>query len=235
MTKFEALFGITPSRIKKNCILMPCLPRGMLSLLGLNKSARGKLYAAYQGENFTLIHTGIGASFLGDAVLYLKNTPAKNLILFGSCGLIKARKGVTLASLVSPAKAYNLESFSRLLFKKFKSEISYPDKGLYGKLLDFSQLIKQGDCATLGSLKLEEENIPFFTAKNIPFVEMECAAFFNAAKYAGKKAAALFYVSDIVKHKPFYKKLSPRDNNAICASLANAASVLCKFITCALS
>ena len=47
------------------------------------------LYSAGSNNHFSLIHTGIGPALLGDAVLYLKEAPCKNLILFGSCGAVE--------------------------------------------------------------------------------------------------------------------------------------------------
>ena len=145
MDSFRPLFGIDKKEIKKTCILVPLLTKGMLDAFGVAKICRGKLYQAGQGDGFTLVVTGVGAGFVGDAVLYLKETGCEQVFLFGSCGLVKETKGLSIGSLVSVVKASAFEGFSRLLLGKEKQpDIFYPDQGLAGKL-DLPQV----HCATV--------------------------------------------------------------------------------------
>ena len=102
MTKFETLFGIKESEIKNTCVLVPILPKSVLSLFEIKGLSRGKIYSSGNAENFTLINTGISALFAGDAALYLANTGCKNIILFGSCGLVRSSGNMTIGSLVAP-------------------------------------------------------------------------------------------------------------------------------------
>ena len=230
MTKFEILFGTKESEIKNTCIIMPLLPKGSLNDLGIEKLSRGKIYASGNTKYFTLINTGIGSSFTGDAALYLGKTNCKNLILFGSCGLVKSSSNLSLGSLVMPIECYAMESFTNLLLKKHAFKKFYPDKQLTASFLNNNKNIQKVNCATLGSLKLEEENMDLFKEKNIQVVDMECSSLFSAASHNGIKAMALFYVSDIIKEKPFYKKFREEDKEKLLSSIKSGIKSLCSFI-----
>lgn len=255
---FKTLFGIENKEVKRNCVLLPLLHRGALSLFKIKKFSRGKLYGAgnTSSANFTLIHTGACAGLVGDALLYLKETACQNVLLFGSCGLISKdvseksvlnadirkfnqresasglRKSAFLdiGSLVSPEKCFAFESFSQMLLQKEKpADIFYADKDLLNRFLKINPAIKEAICATVSSLKLEEERQDFFVEKGIDIVEMECSSFFAAAQYSGLKAVALFYISDIIKEKLFYQNLSAADKAKLFLSLKTAAQLLNNF------
>jgi purine-nucleoside phosphorylase len=84
--------------------------------------------------------------------------------------------------------------------------------------------MKEGVCATVGSLALEEAHLPRFRALGVDCLDMECSAVFSAAKQAGKRALALFYVSNSVPDKPWHEQLDERDVSALgCARKALAA------------
>ncbi|MFA5117229.1 MAG: hypothetical protein WC695_00075 [Candidatus Omnitrophota bacterium] len=220
--KFEVLFGIRNSEVKRNCVLMPFLTKDTLSVLGVDKLKRGKLYSAGNTKYFTLIVTGMGAGFVGDAVLYLQGTLAQTLLLFGSCGLVAAKPGCDIGSLVCPVKSFSQESFSGMLSKHDYKDAGYlPDKGLVELLLTAGSGlgVQKVNCSSVASLKLEEERADAFLSDGIDAVDMESSAFFSAASHAGVRAAALFYVSDIIREKPFYRDLSPSDKDALAVSL----------------
>jgi purine-nucleoside phosphorylase len=231
--EFSVLFGVEPAQIKADCILMPMIPKGALSWSGLKSLSKGRLFHAASSENFTLIHTGIGASFAGDAVLYLKDTGCRNLFLFGSCGLVKETKELNIASQVIPFKCFPYESFSEILSgKALRQKACYPDIVLYK---NFSRVAESRDvkkviCATLGSLKLEQEMTATFEKSKIEVVDMECSAFFSAADHCGIRAMALFYVSDIIKEKPFYEEPSQDLKSRLSLSIKNSFDLLCEFI-----
>lgn len=228
MNKFEILFGVKESEIKNNSILTPSLSKNILSNFGIKKISRGKLYGVGQSRFFTLIHTGIGSTLTGDAVLYLKETGARNLILFGSCGLIKKTAGLNIGSLVSPSKAYNLESFTHILENKINFEAQHADRNLLKDFLGNNKpRVREVICATIGSLKLEEELESFKGFAEV--VDMECSAFFAAAGFIKRPAIALFYVADIINNKPFYASLSQKEKNTIFSSTKKSASILSKF------
>jgi len=243
MTKFEALFGIKASQIRENCILMPVIPKGVLAEFKINNLARGKLYSASSNDNFTLVHTKIGPGFTGDAVLWLKKAGCKNIILFGSCGAVRETKDLTIGSFVVPVKCFSNESFTVFLKKHGGASIFHegkigknrsvpiflPDKKLLSKLISAIGA-KEVNCSSIPSLKLEESMAKVFIKNKIDVVEMECSACFAAAKYAGIKAAALFYVSDVINKYPFYRELAVDKKEKLSFAIKTAASALCQLI-----
>lgn len=230
MTKFETLFGMKDSEIKNTCVLAPILPKSALELFGIKDLAKGKIYSSGNAGNFTVINTGMGASFTGDAVLYLADTGCKNIILFGSCGLIKSSDSLDIGSLVAPVECYVMESFTNLLLKNHDFKKFYPDKTLTESFLDNNKDVEKVICATLGSLKLEEENMDLFAEKNIQVVEMECSGLFSAASHKNIKAMALFYVSDILNEKPFYSQFDPNDKLRLLSSIKSGIKSICSFV-----
>jgi purine-nucleoside phosphorylase len=232
MTQFEALFGIKSSSIKKNCILLPMLPKGILNEFKIGNFKSGKLYGTGDNDDFTLIHTGMGAGFTGDAVLHLKESPCENVILFGSCGLVKARNGLSIGSLVSPAKCYANESFTDLLLEKnIEPKVFYAQDKFLGDFLAAGEKmgLKKVNCSTLASLKLEEQMVDSFIEKGIDVVDMECSAFLSAAAFSRLNAIACFYVSDIIKDMPFYLGLDPDSKSALFSAIKDAAGLICEF------
>ncbi len=232
MSCFPALFGIKPSQIQENCILMPLLLPGILEKLKIKKLYRGKLFAAASTPKFSIVVSGLGPALTGDAVLYLKESPCKNIILFGSCGLVKEKPGLSIGSLVSPAKSHAHESFSQFLLEKNrKPEVSYPERKLFRRLMEFGQNrgLKEVTCATLSSLKLEEKMRRDFIKSKVDVVDMECSAFFSACGFSGIGGAAIFYISDIIKEKPFYRSLDPVSRIKLNQSIERATGLLCEF------
>jgi len=230
MTKFETLFGIREPEIKDTCIIMPLLFKNAMAAFGVKNMSRGKIYSSGNAKRFTLINTGIGASFAGDAVLYLTKTNCKRLILFGSCGLVQSSGNLGLGSLVTPLECFAMESFTDLLLEDHDFKTFYPDKLSISAFLHDNKNIQKVNCATLGSLKLEEENLGLFKEKNIQVVDMECSGFFSAASHNGLKAMALFYISDIIKEKPFYENFDRKDKEKLFSSIESGIKSLCSFI-----
>ncbi|MDP6685676.1 MAG: hypothetical protein QGI05_01845, partial [Candidatus Omnitrophota bacterium] len=60
-------------------------------------------------------------------------------------------------------------------------------------------------------------------------VDMECSAFFSASRAVNKKAAALFYVTDIINKVPFYN-LGFGEKLSISSSIKTALEFLWKAI-----
>jgi len=230
MTKFETLFGIKESEIKDTCVLMPLLPKNALSLFGIKDFQRGKIYSSGNAENLTLINTGVGASFAGDAALYLADSGCKDIILFGSCGLVKSSGNMAIGSLVAPIKCCAMESFTNMLLKNNGFKTFYPDKDMLESFLNDNKIVQKVNCATLGSLKLEEESGSLFTEKDIQVADMECSGVFSAGAHKHLKAIALFYVSDIINEKPFYSEFSPDDRLRVASSIASGVKSICRFV-----
>jgi purine-nucleoside phosphorylase len=235
-TPFKTLFGANEHEIKKYCILLPCNVPAVLNTWKPGPWSRGLLYQVTQTKYFTVIHTRMGAGLVGDAVLYLKQTPCEALFLLGSCGLVQSTGRVPLAlgSLVIPGSCYALESFSEFLLRKnlladtaglrcFK-----PHKHLLENFLEKTSAtnISQVRCATVSSLKLEEENLPLLQQAGIETVDMECSAFLAAAQATDLPALALFWISDSVKQQPFYHPLTTEEKDLLAAGAVKSAGLL---------
>lgn len=217
MNEFELLFGVKETEIKPVCLLMPFITSEQLKYFSNAKKANGQLYTVLNLDNLSIIRTGIGAAFCADAVLHLKNTSACNLVLFGSCGLVRKTFCLDIGSVVRVKKSYNLESFSDLLKNKNPRPCGYEaDKDMLNTFSAINGLqTKEVTGATFGSLKLEENFLNFLIEKKIEVADMESSAFFSAARYIQRKAVAILYVTDIIKTQPFYQKqkhLSPLIN-----------------------
>lgn len=255
MTKFEALFGIKEQSIKRNCILLPFLPKGILAEFKIKNLSKGKIYSTASSDDlawleiqnksnnlqppkgglsltgFTLIYTGMGPTFVGDALLYLKQTPCQNVILFGSCGLVTKKDGLSIGDLVLPFKCYSDESFSQMLLGNVKKKAFYPDKKLFESFMHMNKDvdIKRVMCSTISSLKLEEDLVNSFKKEGIDVVDMECSAFFSAAKFVGLKALALFYITDILRTKPFYVNLDDATRQRLLSSIKTGVELIYTF------
>ncbi|HEO63783.1 MAG TPA: hypothetical protein ENN78_00760, partial [Candidatus Omnitrophica bacterium] len=236
------LFGVEPEEIKKDCIISPFWSAS--ALLGSKVHAnKGLLYETAEAEDFTLMKTGMGPVFCGDCVLYLKDTPCKNIYLFGSCGAVK---NLDLGDMVLIKGAYDLEGFSRMLKNRDRYHflhrpevtqkmVSVPifynaDKSLTNSLLEYAEDIKPATCATVGSLKLEIKYKDAFVRNGIDCVDLEASAVFSAANSVKRKALGLFYVSDVIEKYPFYKPYSSQEKNLLNESRKRAFRLLCQFI-----
>jgi len=232
MTEFEALFGIRKNSIKKVCILLPFLGKGVLKKFNIDELKRGKLFACQNSRHFTLIHTGIGPCFSGDAVLHLKETQCRDIIFLGSCGLTNTSSGLGVGSLVAPGRCYAFESFSQILLNNTKSPtIGYANKELLDCFLNHpcASGFQKTVGATFGSLKLEPTNKDLFIKNKVDVVDMECSALFTAAKYAEKRAIALLYATDIIDQKPYYSEISDEDKAAIDQTINQATQSILQF------
>jgi purine-nucleoside phosphorylase len=194
----------------------------------VEKLQNGILFSSGSTDRFTIIRTGVGPAFTGDAVLYLKDTKCKNIILFGSCGLTKKTDRLDIGSLVSPKACYNWESFSDVLTKSHKESIvRYPDKIFFDNLISIdSTNISPVTCVSMGSLKLQEQFQDYFLKEKIDILDMECSAFFSASKKTKKRSIALFYCSDILKEYPFYHPLSCNYPEKISSAIKKGIQIL---------
>jgi len=234
MPTFETLFGQSENNIKKVCVLAPYMTKGLLKGFGIEKLYKGNPYSSANGFNFTFIHTQISTSFLGDVVLRLKNTPCEHLILFGSCGAVSKQKNIDFGSLVVPQCSYAFEGFSRLLEADVSNIKSFAANEQllksFGKL-DCARGIPVVNCATFGSFYLEEKYKEYLESKKIDIIEMECSAFFHAARNVKKKAFALFYVTDILGEKNVFDELSESDKKVLELSIVKGQKIIHDFIT----
>ena len=233
MDVFEALFGIKKEQVKQTCIVMPLVTKETIKLLEIGPLRHGRLYSAGNTEHATFIRTGVGPTFVGDAVLYLEKTSCKNVILYGSCGLLESAPNLDIGSLVLPHTCYALESFSKMLsYQDICLDGYYPDKELYQSFsnLDKEEHLSDTICASLGSLKLEDQFKDLLQQLSVQIVDMECSAFFSAARFVKKRALAFFYVNDIIGEKPFYEQYSAEDKQRLSKGIQLGLQTLREFV-----
>ena len=233
MDTFETLFGMKKTDVKKTCVLLPLLSKDVLKRIGVHRLSRGTIYSSGDSAHFTLVRTGVGPALAGDAVLYLADTRCRTIILCGSCGLVDSSRGLQIGGLLSPTRCHAAESFTRLLEGDARGwKAYYPDKNLREQLLNAEGAgdIKSATCLSIGSLRLQDAMRDTIRKKAIQVVDMECASVFAAAAHTGLRAAALLYVTDIIREKPFHAELSRGDKAILTSSMENAVRILCEFI-----
>ncbi len=232
MADFKTLFGIEQKEVQKICVVVPFLAQGLLKGLGIETLMKGKLYASANTETFTFVKAGIGTLLAGDAVLYLEQTDCKEIIYFGACGLVKETDQLTIGSLVCPEECLSFESFTDTLLRRTNNiTIQYPDQNLFQSFLENNpdKGIQPVKVMSIGSLKCEDSYKGFFNEKGIEAIDMECSAFFSAAKYIQKKAIALLYVTDIIGKIHFFEPLELEDKLRIDNAIQSACRVICEF------
>ncbi|MFN3532611.1 MAG: hypothetical protein ACK41Q_08920 [Candidatus Brocadia sp.] len=229
MVNFKTLFGVEPSFIQKTCVVVPFLMPGLLKALGIEGLKRGELYATANTNKFTFIKAGIGTLLVGDALLSLEQTNCQEILYFGACGLVHETERLTIGSLVCPKACLSFESFTDTLLRHTnKITTQYPDQTLFQSFLthDLNQKIQPVIGMSIGSLKCEESYKEFFDEEGIEVIDMECSAFFSAARHIQKKAIALLYVTDIIGKKSFFEPLEPKDKLQIDHAIQNACKAI---------
>jgi purine-nucleoside phosphorylase len=231
MDRFTAIFGIDQDQIEKNCLLLPFVPPGALKELGVKELSAGAVFSSASVKGLTVIKTGIGASFVGDSVLYLSKTGCENIFFLGSCGLINNKLGLRVGDLVFPTVAYAFESFTDILTQRMqRPDGAYPDSGLMSDFLESTGLdLHRSACVSFASLYHEDSFVPVFQRLGADVIEMECAALFHAARQAGKKALALLFISDILSTKPHYETPLPEDKKSLTEGVRQACTAIKTF------
>lgn len=232
METFYSLFGTKKDDVKHNCLVVPFLPPGLLETFQIKELTRGEVFASANSGNCTIIKTGMGAGFVGDAVLYLADTRCQNQFFLGSCGAITRDPRLDIGSIVMPRAAYSFESFSAIINKEISiPKPVYPSTRLYDKFSSTTPSRPyETSCVSFASLHQEEGFMPLFNSLNADVIEMECAAFFNAAHYTNKDALALLFVSDILGVTRFYEKLSVENKKKLTQGAKKAAEQIKRLI-----
>ncbi|MCL2485333.1 MAG: hypothetical protein FWF00_01215 [Endomicrobia bacterium] len=221
--EFEKFFAIDKKDIKETCVICQSFDLGLFS----QDSNNGFFVKTAQTENATII--ALKNNFLaGDTVLYLKDTKCKRIILFGSCG---GCGDVESGDLLIIDKAYNLESFSSMLFlennvsyKTFSEELS---ASFYAKY-PYEDLIKTNS-ACVSSILLESDWINFFKANGICAVDMESSIVLSAAEKIEAQSLCLMYVADHIEKSPVGSELNEQVKSKISTARKNLAKMILDF------
>jgi hypothetical protein len=194
MDLFSKLFSASPKNIKTKVIITPFLYKGISSDLKLGAFKHGEQFWTAQSKDFTFIFTYPGAYNVGDAVLYLKETKAQDIVYYGACGLIKDRPNLRVGSIAVVKKAYNCESFTSLV----NSEIERPAKIKLPKQNPFAKDFIPISIASFGSIKLEKDYRPILAKYKIDGIDLETTSFYSACRKIKRIGTALLYSTDII-------------------------------------
>lgn len=229
MENFKNLFGIPANEVQSTCLIVPFLHKGMLEKLNVAQMHRGSPFSAGQGKGFTLIHTMIGATFVGDATLKLADTNCKEIIMIGACGIIQNH---SIGSICLVNKAYNYESFTNLVNEsQVEPTATHTDQELYDNFFnEYSAEATSVDCASFGSILLEEKYRKELIGKNIDVVDLECSAFYSAAKTIKRPALAILYATDIIGETSPFSPLTQENMNTINTAQQKSIDYFLNFI-----
>ena len=215
---FQKIFGLPAAEIQPVCILAPFLMPGMLRALGVQVLEPGYPYRSGNGKFGTLIHTRMGAGFVGDAVLFLRECPVKALFLLGSCGAVRDDPALALGTVVVPDEAMSLDGFAALRDGlRQPGPLSHPAPALLSLANRHPQTanILQIHAASMNSVFLEESWQADLRAWNRDVIDMETAAFFLTAQAAGLPALAVLYITDILSKSHPYLGMNDDERHLI--------------------
>ncbi|MBL7197478.1 MAG: hypothetical protein ISS47_05225 [Candidatus Omnitrophica bacterium] len=228
MDTFLKLFGLKPKEIKEDVIITPFLNLEYFREGKKGKVNKGFLFEVLTKKYFSVVKVGVGSSFVGDSVVYLKDSPCKRLYFIGSCG---ALTNSNIGELVIVNKALAWESFSEILGHSPSHLFINTQNYLFESFLELNRDIKKVNLATLGSLSLQENVLQLLKKQEIDVVDMEASSFFSATKYFKLPCLAILYVTDIIIKKPFFRDLCKKERKIIKESRQRTISLICDFIT----
>jgi purine-nucleoside phosphorylase len=230
MPCFKRLFGLEKDRVQKTCVLMPFIPPGAIKALGTGPLINGRIFASASSPDLTVIRTGVGAGFVGDCVLYLKDSPCKNIVFMGSAGLVNKSTGLDIGSLTLPETAWGFEGFNSILEGKTSPPVrSYPHAPFLAQFRAMAPSLMMSRAISFPSLFLEGQWMPEFRDLEADVIEMECATLFLTAKKTGQKAMAVLFISDILQEKPLGIALSARDKKNLTDGIGQACNLIKEF------
>jgi purine-nucleoside phosphorylase len=148
--------------------------------------------------------------------------------LFGSCG---EYGDLNRGDLVMIDKAYNLESFSKML--NFDKIVEYYESSkdllydFYKKNL-YEDLIKTNS-ACVSSLALEVNFLDLFKEKEISAIDMESSIILAASQAINRNAACFMYVTDLIGKDIMLSKEEKSIKQRIASSRKKLADILLRF------
>lgn len=228
MSSFHDLFGIGAEEVRRTCVVCPVNDEELFCGPGEHGRHRGLLFRAAQTAGITVL-SAKNNFLVGDCVLHLKDTPCRNIFLFGSCaGCGEAAVG----DQVLVQRAFSLESFTEMAHFKSKPDICMPDEALNTRFLsDFGgQGVRCQVCATVGSVALESSYHSWFLKNRVSCIDMESSIVFSAANYIKRRAMALLYVTDLIQGPAFNEPMPAAARDKVLASRRGLAAMLTAFI-----
>ncbi|MFC1645582.1 hypothetical protein ACFL2Y_00165 [Candidatus Omnitrophota bacterium] len=227
MNTFKRLFAVDAKDVKEDVVVTPFLNLEYFTKNKGSKINKGFIFEVLTEKYFSVVKTGVGSTFVGDCVVYLKDTPCKRLYFIGSCGVIS---NFNIGDLVIVNKALAWESFSEVLGHNPSHHFISTENEIAKKFLALNSGIKKANLATLGSLSLQKEVSSSLKKQEIDIIDMEASSFFSATKYFRLQGLALLYATDIIASKPFSRDLDKKESEIIKSSRQRAISLICDFI-----
>lgn len=238
MNTIERLFGVNADEIKEDVIITPFLNLEYFARGTKPKKTKGFLFEVLTQKQFSVVKTGVGASFVGDAVMYLGETPCKRIYFIGSCASLSPHE---VGDTIVAEKALACESFTEVLHTH-TDDCSFvvPKHNLADEFFEFcrsksgednqEQQIKTASLASLGSLSLQHTVLGSLQQRGVGGVDMEASAFFSAANSLFLSCLGLFYVTDTIDQKLFFRNLSVEERKTIKTARQRTIELLCDFI-----
>jgi len=225
MSTFKHFFGSSSDIFPDTAVVAPFIPVEKFSHNGhLVDTFKGKMYSGgiieRDAKRFAVISCRIGDRLVGDAILWLKGSPVKNIIFVGSCGGLN---GSNIGDLLVCTAAFNGEGFTRYHCSEKQIEDILKEEALMrgddkytNKCADFicehisrDMKVTEGEIFTIGSIAAETcENIKIISRHGFKGIEMELSAVYSASKISGIRAVGLLYVSDLPGEKAIGEELS---------------------------
>jgi len=189
----KKLFGKRKNLLKDICILTPLPVKFFSDVKNLKK---GFLYSTGDIKNISIVFSKMGQTFIGDAVMYLKNTKINKFIFIGLCGSVY--KNLKIGEITVPSKTFSFESYTDILEKKLNKKIYKPN-------FDFKKHIgiknfKKSTNITFSSFYFEKKYLNFFKELKIDTVELELSSFFSSTKLAKKQNIGFLIISDYIEN-----------------------------------
>jgi purine-nucleoside phosphorylase len=245
---FEYCFGCRPGNFPETMIITPFLPvENFTEHCESGRSFKGRLYsgqiAIKNGQEFAVVHCGMGSAFAGDAILLLDITPVQKIFFTGSCGGLK---NCRIGDLIICESAFDGEGFTRYhtggfdIKTIFNSGAFIPaGAGYIEKLRGFLPgqvregiFLRTGDIFTIGSLMAEkQENVLGIAEKGFKGIDMELSAVYHAARATNREAAALLFVSDLPLEKPLWEERTTQERNGYNTGMKEMIRLSVEFVS----
>lgn len=224
------VFGCRAEDVAETVIVSPFIP-----IRAFRREAQGDtveltppfFYKGFTGRKgslrFTVIHTGVGPSRLGDCLGFLSLTPARRILFAGAVGGLDPRYAIGETFL--PTEVADGEGFSRYARQPFgelarTAPLSSCRTRLGNELGAFlrssGSVVRCGRVFTVGAITSESRaNLEVLAALRFQALEMELSAFYAASGRWGFEAAALTYVSDLPLRSDLWSEKAPGEEEAL--------------------
>ena len=226
---FKFCFGCTPSVFSENVIITPFFPlKYFQEYMEVKQTFKGRLYSGFTTEkNITVVRCGVGDRLMGDAVLLMGCTAARQAIFVGTCAGLK---DCETGDLMVAESAFNGEGFSKYYDPGFSiaNEMATGDvieadheytESLFGfvkERLYVGGVLRKGSIFTIGSIVAEHErNLIRIQEEGFQGIDMELSAVYRAAEIAGILATGLLAVSDRPLIKGLGEEVNDSENRAL--------------------